>query len=136
MRVAFTICALIIAPSRYVREFLISENVYYTAVYQTYFYQAGVKDYIEYRDLYKLIPGAGGPIGVRRILTAETYTGRFRWGRFGSCDKDGKRIIKPMDEVFVFDVPPIGVVRCEKRRRCGANTTSTYQGQSATCCTA
>jgi site-specific DNA recombinase len=44
---------------------------------------------------------------VRRILTSETYAGKYRWGRVGASDKNGKRLIKLADELFVFDVPPI-----------------------------
>jgi hypothetical protein len=42
---------------------------YYTSIYQTYFYQAGVKGYLDYEGLYKLTPEVEGVINRRRIIS-------------------------------------------------------------------
>jgi hypothetical protein len=45
---------------------------YYTSIYQTHFYQAGVRGYLEYQDLYKLTLEIDAVIARRRIIS-----GRF-----------------------------------------------------------
>lgn len=44
---------------------------------------------------------------VRRILTAETYAGIFRYGRLGGYHKGEKRGARPTDELIVLNVPLI-----------------------------
>ncbi len=42
---------------------------YYTAIYQTYFYQAGMQAFVEYQDLYKLTAEVDGVVTRRRSIS-------------------------------------------------------------------